>query len=158
VRRGAIGLRRVEVQDLIAAKCLEVWGLNGELSCDRPNLRRDWVIATVIWHERRETNAQFKSATERAESLSDITHAAGNLMVGSFLAWTIALILAFVHQELSCLTLRGGLGLLLVAVHVWAFFKIGRLTRTFIGTIIRNQVRYDCGKDGKPIRVYYAGE
>jgi len=147
------------LRELTVNNYLSVFRLDGtQISFEEPNSRRDWVIFTVLWHERSETNQQIKAATERAKSLVDIAHGAGTLFVGSAFAWLFAMGWTLVATCPSTLLLRGLLGLILVVVHFLSFRWTGSVSSEFIATIVRNQVRYDCGKDHSPVLVYYSGK
>jgi ABC-type multidrug transport system fused ATPase/permease subunit len=138
---------------------LRVQRLDGsEIKFDKTDYRRDWVIITVIWHERRDTNQQFRAATARAESLVDIAHGTGTLFVGSSIAWLIAFVWGLVITWPSWYNLVGLIGLLLVIVHWVSLRWTASMACDYVGTIVHNQVRYDSGKDHAPVLVFYSGK
>jgi hypothetical protein len=148
-----------ELRSLASSNCLRVCRLDGTaISLDQPDYRRDWVIVTAIWHERRDTNQQIKAATERAQSLIDIAHGTGTLLVGSAIAWLVAMLWGVVSNWPSCRLLLGLVGLVPIVLHWISFRWTASVARSYVGTIFANQIRYDSGRDSQPVLVYYAGE
>lgn len=143
------------LEKLVDRKDLKVVGLDGKaMEFKKRNYRRDWVIVNTLWHERGETTSRFKSASARAESWSDTAHSAGTLFVGSVIALVAALAIAK-KVDLSNWALAAAS--LLVLIHLISFYQLAKMTSTFIGTVVGDQV---CGESepGKPVVVHYAGE
>ncbi len=137
---------------------LEAYELSGKrIKFNKRKPLRDWVILTAIWAERRETNQQIKAATDRAESLFNVAHGAGTLFVGSLIAWLTAIIWALAIRTWSWYSFVGLAGLVPVILHLMSLLWTVSAACHFVSTITCNQIRYDSGKDKKPVLVFYGG-
>jgi hypothetical protein len=53
-----------------------------------------WVMVSSLWHQLHEISPRIKGVEPRAQRLADLTHSMGTALVGSVVAWIIAMIIA----------------------------------------------------------------
>lgn len=133
---------------------------NGVKEIKRPELSRAaaWRVVTALWHERVKLSEEIKGANPRTDSLSDLMHGSGAMLVGAIVAFMVWVIVLFSIFEKDCYPLRDDYWLLTIilfvvvfGVHLCSYHRIVQNAQGVVDKILLGVLRKERANCGIPV-------
>ncbi|MBN2563790.1 MAG: hypothetical protein JXQ75_22970 [Phycisphaerae bacterium] len=126
-----------------------------DVKIDKLCVHDAWVILNIVWHSRMKEDSPQALAESRQQSIWDLMHSAGALLIGSILSlvsW-LAISAQYGTQSWLCFACAGILALVLVVV-MWKnlqilALKVQRLTHGLFLAFFENV------KENDPVKIHY---
>jgi len=148
--------------------------LKNDIEPNDINQKEAWRIVCKIWHTRKETSNRIKGANERAESLSDLAHGSGTVLVGALLAlliWAIftiiviwspisdnklgefSLLYSITPSSVFMTLLLITSIILLLNIHLYNYIQTVKNAEIVTNIIIYQELKIESEKDKEPVEI-----
>jgi hypothetical protein len=97
-----------------------------------------WSILTAIWHSQTERSGAIKAGTRRAESLADLVHMSGTMLIGTIAAFGASICFGLLDAKLGVFSSPAFwfVSITLLSVHALNYRNLVRQLNIFVAIVI----------------------